>query len=97
MAFLLRADCLPAILAVVEVATFADLLEQQLALLHDVAAMAAMKLEVLQRNLRTKELLAFQRALLLWKIRTYKPYPWQKEFHAAGANNPVHPVMTSAG
>ncbi|MFM2092883.1 MAG: hypothetical protein RIS70_7, partial [Planctomycetota bacterium] len=52
------------VLAVVEVATFAELLEQQLALLHDVAAMAAMKLEVLQRNLRTKELLAFQRALL---------------------------------
>ena len=52
------------VLAVVEVATFADLLEQQLALLHDVAAMAAMKLEVLQRNLRTNELLAFQRALL---------------------------------
>ncbi|MFM2095649.1 MAG: hypothetical protein RIS70_2773, partial [Planctomycetota bacterium] len=35
------------VLAVVEVATFAELLEQQLALLHDVAAMAAMKLEVL--------------------------------------------------
>lgn len=52
------------VLAVVEVATFADLLEQQIALLQDVAGMAAMKLEVLQRNLRTNELLAFQRALL---------------------------------
>jgi len=52
------------VLAVVEVATFADLLEQQLALLHDVAAMAAMKLEVLQRNQRANELLVFQRALL---------------------------------
>jgi PAS domain S-box-containing protein len=52
------------VVAVVEVATFAELPEQQLALLNDVAPMAAMKLEVLQRNLRTNELLAFQRALL---------------------------------
>ncbi|HEX6811262.1 MAG TPA: response regulator [Planctomycetota bacterium] len=43
--------------ALVEVASFSALTEQQRALLDETAAMVALKLEVLQRNLRTRELL----------------------------------------
>ncbi len=45
------------VLAVVEVASFAALTPQQRALLEEVAGMVALKLEILQRNLRTRELL----------------------------------------
>jgi PAS domain S-box-containing protein len=45
------------VLAVVEVASFAELTEQQRALLGEVAPMLALKLEILQRNQRTRELL----------------------------------------
>ena len=45
------------VLAVVEIASFAALTGQQRALLDEMAAMVALKLEVLQRNLRTRELL----------------------------------------
>jgi PAS domain S-box-containing protein len=45
------------VLAVVEVASFAALTGQQRELLSEMAAMVALKLEVLQRNLRTRELL----------------------------------------
>ena len=45
------------VLAVVEVASFSVLTDQQRALLDDVSGMVALKLEVLQRNLRTRELL----------------------------------------
>ena len=45
------------VLAIVEVASFAALTDQQRALLDETAGMVALKLEVLQRNLRTRELL----------------------------------------
>ena len=45
------------VLAVVELASFATLTDQQRALLHETTEMVALKLEVLQRNLRTRELL----------------------------------------
>ena len=45
------------VLAVVEIASFATLTEQQRGLLDEVAAMVALKLEILQRNQRTRELL----------------------------------------
>jgi signal transduction histidine kinase/DNA-binding response OmpR family regulator len=45
------------VLAVVEVASFSDLTEQQRALLDEASGMVALKLDVLQRNLRTRELL----------------------------------------
>ena len=44
-------------LAIVEVASFTSLTDQQRALLDETAGMVALKLEVLQRNLRTRELL----------------------------------------
>ncbi len=44
-------------LAVVEIASFTALNDQQRALLDEAAGMVALKLEVLQRNLRTRELL----------------------------------------
>jgi two-component system sensor histidine kinase/response regulator len=46
------------VLAIVEAASFSVLTEQQRALLDESAGMLALKLEVLQRNLRTRELLA---------------------------------------
>jgi signal transduction histidine kinase/DNA-binding response OmpR family regulator len=45
------------VLAVVEVASFSNLTEQQRALLDEASGMVALKLDVLQRNLRTRELL----------------------------------------
>jgi hypothetical protein len=45
------------VLALVEMASFAELDDQQRALLGEAAGMIALKLEVLQRNLRTRELL----------------------------------------
>jgi GAF domain-containing protein len=45
------------VLAVVEIASFTALTDQQRALLDEAAGMVALKLEVLQRNLRTRELL----------------------------------------
>jgi phage terminase large subunit-like protein len=30
-----------------------------------------------------------------YKLKTYKPYPWQKEFHAAGAGNPERMLMAA--
>jgi len=45
------------VLAIVELASFSTLSEQQRALLEEAANMLALKLEVLQRNLRTRELL----------------------------------------
>ena len=45
------------VLAVLEIATFATWSEQQRRLLDDVAAMAALNLEILERNVRTRELL----------------------------------------
>jgi signal transduction histidine kinase/DNA-binding response OmpR family regulator len=45
------------VLAVIEVASFSPLTDQQRALLNEAAGMLALKLEVLQRNLRTRELL----------------------------------------
>jgi signal transduction histidine kinase/DNA-binding response OmpR family regulator len=45
------------VLAVVEVASFSELTEQQRALLDEASGMVALKLDVLQRNLRTRELL----------------------------------------
>jgi PAS domain S-box-containing protein len=45
------------VLGVVEVALFGSLTDQQRALLNECAVMATLKLEVLQRNLRTRELL----------------------------------------
>jgi two-component system sensor histidine kinase/response regulator len=45
------------VLAVVEVATFAELTGQRRALLDEAAGMVALNVEVLQRNLRTRELL----------------------------------------
>jgi PAS domain S-box-containing protein len=45
------------VLAVVEIASFTPLTEQQRVLLDEAAGMVALKLEVLQRNLRTRELL----------------------------------------
>jgi len=45
------------VLALVEVALFGVLTDQQRALLEESAVMAALKLDVLQRNLRTRELL----------------------------------------
>ena len=45
------------VLAVVEVASFSALTEQQRALLDEASGMVALKLDVLQRNLRTRELL----------------------------------------
>ncbi|HEU4418735.1 MAG TPA: response regulator, partial [Planctomycetota bacterium] len=49
-------------LALVEIASFSALSEQQRALLDETAGMVALKLEVLQRNLRTRELLEQVRA-----------------------------------
>jgi PAS domain S-box-containing protein len=46
------------VLAVVEVASFSAFTEQQRTLFNETAGMVALKLEVLQRNLRTQELLA---------------------------------------
>src|SRR6185436_12658524 len=46
------------VLAVVEIASFTALTDQQRALLDEAAGMLALKLEVLQRNLHTRELLA---------------------------------------
>ncbi len=37
----------------------------------------------------------FNRAVLANKIATYKPYPWQKEFHNAGAANPERMLMAA--
>jgi signal transduction histidine kinase/DNA-binding response OmpR family regulator/HPt (histidine-containing phosphotransfer) domain-containing protein len=45
------------VLAVIEVASFANLTEQQRALLDEASGMVALKLDVLQRNVRTRELL----------------------------------------
>jgi two-component system sensor histidine kinase/response regulator len=45
------------VLAVIEVASFGDMTVTQSALLDEVASAAALNLEVLQRNLRTRELL----------------------------------------
>jgi two-component system sensor histidine kinase/response regulator len=45
------------VLGVLEIASFTSLSEQQRNLLDDAAAMAALKLEVLQRNLRMRDLL----------------------------------------
>jgi signal transduction histidine kinase/DNA-binding response OmpR family regulator len=45
------------VLAVVEVASFSNLTEPQHALLDEASGMVALKLDVLQRNLRTRELL----------------------------------------
>ena len=45
------------VLAVIEIASFTALTDQQRALLDEAAGMVALKLEVLQRNLRTRELL----------------------------------------
>lgn len=30
-----------------------------------------------------------------YKLRTYKPYPWQKDFHAAGLHNPERMLMAA--
>jgi signal transduction histidine kinase/CheY-like chemotaxis protein/HPt (histidine-containing phosphotransfer) domain-containing protein len=45
------------VLAIVEIASFAALTEQQRTLLEEAAGMVALNLEILQRNLRTRELL----------------------------------------
>jgi GAF domain-containing protein len=45
------------VLAVLEIASFAPLTDQQNALLHEVVTIAALNLEVLLRNLKTRELL----------------------------------------
>jgi PAS domain S-box-containing protein len=58
------------VLAVVEIASFSRLTHEQRALLDEAAGMIALKLEVLQRNLHTRELASFQRSL----IETI-PYP----------------------
>jgi PAS domain S-box-containing protein len=58
------------VLAVVEIASFTTLADQRRTLLEEAAGMAGLKLEVLQRNVRTRELSAFQQAL----IETI-PYP----------------------
>lgn len=42
-----------------------------------------------------EQIRAFQEAIRLWKLKTYKPYPWQKEFHAAGKNNPERMLMAA--
>ncbi len=45
------------VVAVIEIASFTELKDQQRALLEEAAAMVALMLEVLQRNLKTRELL----------------------------------------
>lgn len=45
------------VLAVVEVASFSEFTQEQVTLLEESSAMVALKLDVLQRNLRTRELL----------------------------------------
>jgi len=52
------------LLAAFEVASFTVFTDQQRALLQEAAGVVALNLEVLQRNRRTRELLAFQEALL---------------------------------
>lgn len=37
----------------------------------------------------------FQRQVAGQKIKTYQPYPWQKEFHAAGAHNAERMLMAA--
>ena len=70
-----QAEALPllskdALLGVLEIASFRPLAPQEKTLLDELLPAVAMSLEVLQRNLRTQELLAFQQAL----IETI-PYP----------------------
>lgn len=38
---------------------------------------------------------AVQQAIRHYKLKTYKPYPWQKEFHAAGRDNPERMLMAA--
>src|SRR5262245_56941144 len=58
------------VLAILEIASFSELTDQQRTLLEETAGAVALRLDVLQRNLRARELLAFQQAL----IETI-PYP----------------------
>jgi phage terminase large subunit-like protein len=37
----------------------------------------------------------FHREIAGWRLRTYKPYPWQKEFHEAGADHPERMLMAA--
>lgn len=37
----------------------------------------------------------FHKQVAAYKLRTYRPYPWQKEFHDAGRDNPERMLMAA--
>ena len=55
--------------------------------------MAGLSLE--QANLLAPLIAKFKRDIAGNRIAIYKPYPWQKEFHSAGVNNPERMLMAA--
>jgi phage terminase large subunit-like protein len=42
-----------------------------------------------------QKIAAFKEAIKYWKLKTYRPYPWQKDFHAAGKDNTERMLMAA--